>query len=197
MNRFLCILLCLIGSLPSLAHASKKDFISALEKKVSPPPPGDCEQPPDDSPPVFRFDKKAYFLRGENDGIREYLTANESFSHWTTLMANRHISTHSDPQKYAALLVETATSSQPNARGQVIESKDGLVFIADFLLFSTDRSAPPFAEWNLWRIERKNGFLQAVQYARRFYTMDLSVAEKIQESRKHIVPLLFKFQIPE
>jgi len=155
------------------------------------------EQPPEESDPVFQFDKQDYFLRGDEAGIREYLTKGETFEKWNTLISVRHFNQTDNPRAYAFALVKNAKASGPNAQGQVMENEQAGSYIADFLVFSEEGSEPAFAEWNLWRIEKKGDGIEAVQYARRFYEIDGSTAKKLIAARKKIVPQLAALEIPE
>ncbi len=155
------------------------------------------EQPPEDSTPAFRFDGEDYFLRGDEAGIREYLTEGETFSEWTTLISIRRFEGIDDPRTYAFKLVENAEASGPNARGQVLENEEAGSCIADFLVYSEEGAEPSFAEWNLWRIEKKGDGVEAVQYARRFYKITSSTAKELIAARKKIVPQLAVLDIPE
>ena len=154
------------------------------------------EQPPEASAPAFRFDKKDYFLRGDEAGIREYLTEGETFEKWSTLISVRGFDGIDDPRAYAFQLVKNAEASGPNARGQVMENEEAGSYIADFLVYSEEGTEPVFAEWNLWRIEKKGDGVEAVQYARRFYEIDDSTAKKLISARKKIVPQLAELEIP-
>lgn len=147
--------------------------------------------------PAFEFDGRPYYLRGDESGIREYLTRGETFDKWNTLISVRHFSGIADPRAYAFKLVETAKASGPHARGRVMESAAGGSYIADFLVYSEEGAGPSFAEWNLWRIEKKGGGIEAVQYARRFYQITESTADELNASRKKIIPQLAEFTNPE
>ena len=155
------------------------------------------EQPPEESDPVFQFDKQDYFLRGDEAGIREYLTKGETFEKWNTLVSVRHFNQTDDPRAYAFQLVKNAKTSGPNAQGQVMENEQAGSYIADFLVFSEEGTEPSFAEWNLWRIEKKGDGIEAVQYARRFYEIDGSTTKKLIAARKKIVPQLAALEIPD
>ena len=155
------------------------------------------EQPPEKSAPAFQFDKKDYYLRGDEAGIREYLTAGETFEKWSTLISVRHFNQTNDPRAYAFQLVKNAKASGENAQGQVMENEQAGSYIADFLVFSEEGTEPSFAEWNLWRIEKKGDGIEAVQYARRFYEIDGSTAKTIIAARKKIVPQLAVLEIPD
>lgn len=158
---------------------------------------GSGEQPPDDSDPVFSFDGAKYFLRGDEAGIREYLTAGERFEDWTTLISIRRFKDLDGPRALAFKMVENAKASSRSASGQVMENNAANSYIADFLVFSEEGSEPSFAEWNLWRIEKKGNTLEAVQYARRFYEISDSTAQDIIDAREKIVPELAILEIPE
>lgn len=155
------------------------------------------EQPPEESAPAFQFDKKDYFLRGDEAGIREYLTKGESFEKWSTLISTRRFDGIDDPRAYAFQLVKNAKASGPDAQGQVMENDEAGSYIADFLVFSEEGTEPSFAEWNLWRIEKTRNGIEAVQYARRFYNIDDSTAKKLIAARKKIVPQLAVLEIPD
>ena len=146
---------------------------------------------------VFQFDKQDYFLRGDEAGIREYLTKGETFEKWNTLISVRHFNQTNDPRAYAFQLVKNAKASGENAQGQVMENEQAGSYIADFLVFSEEGAEPSFAEWNLWRIEKKGNGIEAVQYARRFYEIDGSTAKKLIAARKKIVPQLAVLEIPD
>lgn len=154
------------------------------------------EQPPEESAPAFQFDRKDYFLRGDEAGIREYLTKGESFENWSTLISTRRFDGTDDPRAYAFQLVKNAKASSPNAQGQVMENDEAGSYIADFLVYSEEGAEPSFAEWNLWRIEKTRDGVEAVQYARRFYDIDDSTAQKLIAARKKIVPQLAVLEIP-
>lgn len=147
--------------------------------------------------PTFEFDGENYFLRGDEAGIREYLTKGETFEKWSTLISVRHFDGIADPRAYAFKLIENAKASGPNARGQVMENESAGSYIADFLVYSEEGTEPFFAEWNLWRIEKKGDRLEAVQYARRFYKITESTANILISERKKIVPMLAEFVSPE
>lgn len=155
------------------------------------------EQPPEQSAPVFQFDRADYFLRGDEAGIREYLTEGETFEKWTTLISVRGFSGTDDPRAYAFQLIKNAKASGPNAQGQVMENEEAGSYIADFLVYSQEGDEPAYAEWNLWRIEKKGDGVEAVQYARRFYDVDDSTSKKLISARKKIVPQLAVLEIPE
>ena len=146
---------------------------------------------------MFQFDKQDYFLRGDEAGIREYLTKGETFEKWSTLISVRGFDGIADPRAYAFQLVKNAKASGPNAQGQVMEDEQAGSYIADFLVFSEEGAEPSFAEWNLWRIEKKGNGIEAVQYARRFYEIDGSTAKKLIAARKKIVPQLAVLEIPD
>lgn len=93
-------------------------------------------------------------------------------------------------------LVKNAEASGPTARGQVMENEEDGSYIADFLVYSEEGAEPSFAEWNLWRIEKKGDGIEAVQYARRFYEIDGSAAKILIAARKKIVPQLAVLGIP-
>lgn len=155
------------------------------------------EQPPEESEPVFVFDKKEYFLRGDEAGIREYLTGGESFEKWTTLISTRRFTETSDPRAYAFALVKNAKASGPNAQGQVMENDEAGSYIADFIVYSEEGEKPSYAEWNLWRIEKTSDGIEAVQYARRFYDVNPSTAKTLISARERIVPQLATLDIPK
>jgi hypothetical protein len=145
----------------------------------------------------FSFDGAEYFLRGDEAGIREFLTKGETFEKWTTLISIREYRSTDDPRAYAFQLVKNAKASSPNANGQVMENAEAGSYIADFLVFSEEGTEPFFAEWNLWRIEKKGNGLQAVQYARRFYNITEDTAKELNAARQKIVPQLAEVEIPE
>ncbi len=147
--------------------------------------------------PSFNFDGSDYFLRGDEAGIREYLTEGETFDKWTTLISVRRFEGTDNPKLYAEKLIENAKASGPNAHGQLMENKEAGSYIADFLVFSEEGSKPFFAEWNLWRIEKKGDGVEAIQYARRFYEIDASTSKKLIDAREKIVPKLAVLEIPE
>jgi hypothetical protein len=155
------------------------------------------EQPPEESAPAFQFDKEDYYLRGDEAGIREYLTEGETFEKWSTLISTRRSDVTDDPRAYAFQLVKNAKASSPNAQGQVMENDEAGSYIADFLVFSEEGTEPSFAEWNLWRVEKTRDGIEAVQYARRFYDIDNSTAKKLIAARKKIVPQLAVLEIPQ
>jgi hypothetical protein len=146
---------------------------------------------------AFHFNGNDYFLRGDEAGIREYLTEDETFDEWTTLISVRHFDGTDNPKLYAQKLIENAKASGPNAAGQLMENEEAGSYIADFLVFSEEGSKPFFAEWNLWRIEKKDDGVEAVQYARRFYKVDASTSQKLIDAREKIVPKLAVLEIPE
>ncbi len=164
--------------------------VSAEEEPVCALAAGDCEQPPDDSSPVFRFDNREYFLRGEAGETREYLAGDEAFSHWTTLISTNRYPEISNPKNFAYALVQTAKEDCPNANGQVLENETAGTYIADFLLFSPADSTPRYAEWNLWLVKKHGKGIVALQYARRFYKLEISVADEIRSSREKLIPQL-------
>lgn len=155
------------------------------------------EHPPEGSAPAFRFDKAEYFLRGDEAGIREYLTEGETFEKWSALISIRRFDGIDDPRAYALQLVKNAKASGPNAQGQVMENDEAGSYIADFLVFSEEGTEPSFAEWNLWRIEKTRDGIEAVQYARRFYDIDDSTAKTLVAARKKLVPQLAVLEIPD
>jgi hypothetical protein len=154
------------------------------------------EQPPDNSDSVFRFDGKDYFLRGDQAGIREYLTEGETFESWNTLISIRHFDGTDDPRAYAFAIVKNAKASDPKAQGQVMENDAAGSYIADFLVYSEEGSEPAYAEWNLWRVEKKGDGVEAVQYARRFYNFDAGTPQQLIADRERIVPELAVLEIP-
>ncbi len=148
-------------------------------------------------PSAFEFDGADYFLRGDENGIREYLTDGETFENWNTLISIRAFDGIDDPKAFAFALVANAKEEGgPNARGQVMENEEAGSYIADFLVFSEEGSENPFAEWNLWRIEKKGDHIEAVQYARRFYHITESTADELNAARQRIVPMLAVFEDP-
>jgi len=153
------------------------------------------EQPPDDSAPVFRFDGSEYYLRGDEAGIREYLTQGETFEAWSTLISVREFHGTDDPKAYAQKLVENARASGKNASGQLMENEAAGSYIADFIVFPEEGTDPFYAEWNLWRVEKKGDGVEAVQYARRFYNITNDTAKELISERERIVPLLAEFEL--
>lgn len=154
------------------------------------------EQPPDDSAPVFQFDGAKYYLRGDEAGIREYLTQGETFETWSTLISVREFHGTDNPKAYAQKLVENARASGENAKGQLLENDAAGSYIADFIVFSEEGADPSYAEWNLWRVEKKGDGVEAVQYARRFYKITEDTAKELISEREKIVPLLAEFETP-
>ncbi len=148
------------------------------------------------SAPAFEFDGRAYFLRGDEAGIREYLTEGETFQDWNTLVSIRRMEGADDARAYAAAMVMNAEASNPNAVGQVLADEDAGSYIADFVVYSEEGAEPFFAEWNLWRIEIKNDGIEALQYARRFYDVTDATAQQIEEARHDIIPQLANLEIP-
>jgi len=146
---------------------------------------------------AFEFDGDEYFLRGDEAGIREYLTKGETFETWNTLISVRGFQGSDDARAFAFALVKNAKASGPNARGQVMENAEAGSYIADFLLFSEKGTKPFFAEWNLWRVEKNGDGLQAVQYARRFYQIDENTSKELIAAREKIVPQLAILEVPE
>lgn len=147
--------------------------------------------------PAFEFDGKGYFLRGDEAGIREYLTDGETFENWTTLMAVRLYPGIEDAKAYASKMLETVKASGPDARGLLMENKETGSFIVDFLLPSEKGAEPGYVEWNVWRIEKKNDGLEAVQYARRFYEFGEAEGREISAGRQNIISQLAEFTDPQ
>jgi len=145
---------------------------------------------------AFAFDGSAYYLRGDEAGIREYLTDSETFDDWTTLISIREFSGTDDPKAYANAILANAKESEPDSNGQLLENDAAGSYIADFILFSEDGADPAYVEWNLWRAERKGDGVEAVQYARRFYKITDTTAQEISDARQEIVPQLAEFVDP-
>lgn len=139
---------------------------------------------------AFRFDGVEYFQRGDEAGIREFLPAGETFTRWNQLISLRHFPRLQDPRAYALQVVAAAEASDPAAKGQVLQSDKAEVYVADFLVFSPRERAPQFAEWNLLRITKKGGGLEALQYARRFYDFSEKSVAEIKVSRNRLIPAL-------
>ena len=136
---------------------------------------------------AFTFDGADYFLRSDKNGIREYLTADETFDRWTTLVSVRRFDDLDDPRAYARKLLQAAKSSGPAANGQILEKDGGGVFLVDFLVFPPEDAPEQFAEWNLWRIEEKDGGLEALQFARRFYDFSDASVDAIKSTRNGLI----------
>jgi hypothetical protein len=136
---------------------------------------------------AFTFDGADYFLRSDKNGIREYLTADESFDRWNTLVSVRRFDDLDDAKAYARKLLQTAKSSGPAANGQILEKDGGGVFLVDFLVFPPEDAKEQFAEWNLWRIEEKDGGLEALQFARRFYDFSDASVDEIKSTRNRLI----------
>jgi len=100
-------------------------------------------------------------------------------------MAVREIGGFDDPHAYAARILENVKSSDPNAKG--ILMKSGENYYVDFLMFSEEGEEPGFAEWNVWRIEKKGEGIEAVQYARRFYNFGEADGQEISSAREKIL----------
>lgn len=147
--------------------------------------------------PAFTFDGADYFLRSDKDGIREYLTAGETFERWTTLVSSRRFDGLDDPRAYAQKLLKSAKSSGPAANGQVLEKDGGGVFVVDFIVFPPEDAKEQFAEWNLWRVTRKDGGLAAVQFARRFYDFSEASVREIKSARDRTIHALDGLEIGE
>jgi hypothetical protein len=145
---------------------------------------------------AFEFDGAEYYLRGDEAGIREYLTEGETFDDWTTLISIREFSGTNDPKAYANAILANAKESEPDSNGQLLENDAAGSYIADFILFSEDGKEPAYVEWNLWRVERKGDGVEAVQYTRRFYKITDSTAQAISDARPEIVPQLAEFVDP-
>lgn len=145
--------------------------------------------------PAFAFDGADYFLRSDKNGIREYLTAGETFERWTTLVSSRRFKDLDDPKAYAQRLLRLAKSTGPAANGQIFEKDGGGVFIVDFLVFPPEDAKEQFAEWNLWRIEEKDGGLEALQSARRFYDFSEASLDDIKSSRDRLIKELDELTI--
>ena len=141
----------------------------------------------------FRFDGVEYFQRGDEAGIREFLPAGETFARWNQLISLRHFPKLQDPRAYALKVVAAAEASDPAAKGQVFKNDDADVYVADFLAFSPRDKEPQFAEWNLWRITKKGGGLEALQYARRFYDFSEESVAEIKTSRNRLIKELGNF----
>jgi hypothetical protein len=145
---------------------------------------------------AFEFDGAAYYLRGDEAGIREYLTDGETFDDWTTLISIREFSGTDDPKAYANAILANAKESEPDSNGQLLENDAAGSYIADFILFSEEGTEPVFVEWNLWRAERKGDGVEAVQYARRLYKITDTTGQEISDARQEIVPQLAEFVDP-
>ncbi|MBE2181635.1 MAG: hypothetical protein IAE97_14310 [Chthoniobacterales bacterium] len=142
---------------------------------------------------AFRFAGVEFFQRGDEAGIREFLPAGETFAHWNRLISLRHFPKLQDPRAYALKVVAAAEASDPAAKGQVFKNDDDDVYVADFLAFSPRDKEPQFAEWNLWRITKKDGGLEALQYARRFYDFSEESVAEIKASRNRLIKELGDF----
>jgi hypothetical protein len=145
--------------------------------------------------PAFVFDREDYFLRSDKNGIREYLTEGETFERWTTLVSSRRFDDLDDAKAYAQKLLRLAKSTGPAANGQVLEKDGGGVFVVDFLVFPPEDAKEQFAEWNLWRIEKKGGGLEALQFARRFYDFSEASVQEIKSSRDRTIRALDNLRI--
>lgn len=145
---------------------------------------------------AFEFDGADYYLRGDEAGIREYLTDGETFESWTTLISIREFDGTDDPKAYANAVLANAEESEPDSNGQLFENDAAGSYMADFILFSEEGTEPVFVEWNVWRAERKGDGVEAVQYARRFYEITASTAQEISDARQEIVPQLAEFVDP-
>lgn len=145
---------------------------------------------------AFEFDGEEYYLRGDQEGIREFLTEGETFKNWTTLISIRQFDGTDNPRAYAEAMLQNVKESGPDARGQILGNDAANSYIVDFLLFSEDGEEPRYAEWNLWRAEQKGQGVEAVQYARRFYEVTESTGQEINKARQTIVPLLAEFVDP-
>ena len=143
---------------------------------------------------AFEFDGQDYFLRSDESGILEYLPAGETFSKWNTLVSLREFKGVDDAHAYAAKLLATVKSSDPNAKGILLKSGDD--YFVDFLIFSEEGTSPKFAEWNVWRIRAIANGLEAVQYGRRFYKFDEAAGKEINDEREKILGELSGLKIP-
>jgi len=145
--------------------------------------------------PAFVFDREDYFLRSDKNGISEYLTEGETFERWTTLVSSRRFDDLDDAKAYAQKLLRLAKSTGPAANGQVLEKDGGGVFVVDFLVFPPEDAKEQFAEWNLWRVEKKGGGLEALQFARRFYDFSEASVQEIKSSRDRTIRALDNLRI--
>lgn len=145
---------------------------------------------------AFEFDGEEYFLRGDEQGIREYLTEGETFKDWTTLISMRDFEGTDNPRAYADAMLENVKNSGPDAQGRLLGNDEANSYIVDFILFSEEGAEPAFAEWNIWRIEKKGDGIEALQYARRFYDVTESTGQEINEARQKIIPELAEFVDP-
>lgn len=146
---------------------------------------------------AFTFDGAEYFLRSDEGGILEYLTSGDTFKQWSTMVAIREYPDIDDPHAFAAKVLENVKASGPDARGLLMENKEAGSYVVDFLLPSGEGEKPPFAEWNVWRIEKKGDGIEAVQYAKRFYNFTAEDGATIKEDRSKIIGELAEFVVPE
>lgn len=146
--------------------------------------------------PAFEFDGAEYFLRSDEGGILEYLTYGDKFEKWSTLISTRESTATDDPHAYAAKMLANVKASGPDARGMLMENKEAGSYIVDFLLPSAEGEEPAYAEWNIWRVEKKGDGIEAVQYARRFYGFNAEDGQTINDERKKLIGELAAFVVP-
>lgn len=144
------------------------------------------------------FNQTKFFLRFAPEDspvkLREYLPAGETLEKWTQMLSARTFTNLADPKAYALKLAQDVVKGDPAARSQVLQSDKSGTYVVDFLVFS--QTEPPFAEWNLMRVDKVSDGLRVTQYARRFSTIDDAMSKAIIAAREKILPQLEKLALP-
>lgn len=140
----------------------------------------------------------AYAPANSPVGIREYVAEGETLKDWKQMLSTRLFTSTTNPEAYARSLSDAiGKKGGPNARSQILRDDKTGTLVVDFLVFSPEGTEPPFAEWNLMRVDKAIGGVRVIQYARRFYDIDDKTAKLINSERTKILPQLVNLKLAE
>jgi hypothetical protein len=136
--------------------------------------------------PSIAIGNRIFFLAGEekspNGQLREYLMADETFDHWTHLVAVRRFPKLKDPKAYIETMAKEYHARRPIMQFAVMRDDARKDWIIDFLDYP-DTTDGRFMEWNFFRAHRSEQGLIVCQYAVRHY-----YKEKIDEIAPQLGP---------
>lgn len=144
--------------------------------------------------PKLTFDGQTLILgwQGKNEQAgeftREFIPADQTLDHWTSLASIREYPDLNDPRSLAEILARTVKERLPDSLTSISDKSDSDETVVDFVLWADDKS---FAEFNVFKY-RKNpaGGILAEQFAVRDYADPAAFVKNLKPLRDRLVKLM-------
>jgi hypothetical protein len=135
---------------------------------------------------------------GADGQLREFLKPDETFEHWTRLVAIRHITKLDDPKSYIDAMARQYHAKRPHMQFAMMQDIARKDWIIDFIEYP-DSGKLKFMEWNYFRAHKSSQGLIVYQYAVRYYYKKRidELGNQIGETRKAMLGVLLKSDFSE